>query len=158
MLNQFSLDQLAHKADCEDNLLALAILDKLDDEIQEAVELATEKNDADYHYEIFDAVQAVEWVVFEAEWYKVEETKLTKDKIIYMIKGLHEDSSHYNNHAKLWKYKGSDCWTLEVNAGQYGEQQDKDKFAAKGFKEAQEQATKKLVYWIKKGLQLNIDN
>lgn len=155
MLNHFSLDQLAHKADCEDNLLALAILDKLDDEIQEAVELATEKNDADYHYEIFDAVQAVEFLI-SAEWYKVEETKLTKDKIVYMMQGLHEDISPYNNQVKLWKYKGSDCWQLEVNAGQYGEQQDKDKFAAKGFKEAQEQATKKLVYWIKKGLELNV--
>lgn len=154
MLNQFSLDQLAHKATCEDNILALAILDKLDDEIQEAVELATEKNDADYHYEIWDAVNAVEFLI-NAEWYKVEETKLTKDRIIYMIEGLHEDTSPHNNQVKLWKYKGSGVWRLEVNAGQYGEQQDKDKFAAKGFKEAQEQATKKLVYWIKKGLELN---
>ena len=47
---------------------------------------------------------------------------------------------------------------MKVSAGQYGEQQDKDKFAAKGFKEAQEQATKKLVYWIKKGLELNVSN
>jgi len=158
MLNQFSLDQLAHKADCEDNLLALAILDKLDDEIQEAVELATEKNDADYHYEIFDAVNAVEWLCFDSYWYKLEETKQSKDKIVYMLHGLHEDTNCYNNQVKLWKYKGSDCWQLEVNAGQYGEQQDKDKFAAKGFKEAQEQATKKLVYWIKKGLELNVSN
>lgn len=157
MLGQFSLDQLAHKANCDDNLLALAILDKLDDEIQEAVELATEKNDADYHYEVFDAVNAVEFLI-SVEWYKVEETKQTKDRIIYMVQGLHEDTSCYNNQVKLWKYKGSDCWHLEVNAGQYGEQQDKDKFAAKGFKEAQEQATKKLVYWIKKGLELNVDN
>lgn len=158
MINLLSLDQLAHKANCEDNFLALAILDKLEDEIQEAVEKATEKNDADYSYEVFDAVQTVEWLVFEAEWYKVEETKQTKDRIIYMVKGLHEDTSPYNNQIKLWKYKGSDCWTLEVNAGQYGEQQEKDKFASKGFKEAQEQATKKLVYWIKKGLELNVSN
>lgn len=157
MLNLFSLDQLAHKADCEDNLLALAILDKLNDEIQEAVEQVTEKNDADYHYEIFDAVNAIEFLI-SVEWYKVEETKLTKDKIVYMVQGLHEDTSCYNNQVKLWKYKGSDCWHLEVNAGQYGEQQEKDKFAAKGFKEAQELATKKLVYWIKKGLELNVDN
>lgn len=155
MLNQFSLDQLAHKAYCEDNLLASAILDKLDDEIQEAVELATEKNDADYHYEIFDAVQAVEFLV-DCIWYKLDDTKQTKGRIIYMIETLHEDTSCYNNQVKLWKYKGSDCWHLEVNAGQYGEQQDKDKFAAKGFKQAQEQATKKLVYWIKKGLELNV--
>ena len=155
MLNQFSLNQLAHKANCDDNLLALAILDKLDDEIQEAVEQATEKNDADYSYEIFDAVQAVEFLI-DCTWYKLDDTKHTKDRIIYMIETLHEDTSCYNNQVKLWKYKGSDCWTIEVNAGQYGEQQEKDKFAAKGFKEAQEQATKKLVYWIKKGLELNV--
>jgi hypothetical protein len=157
MLNQFSLDQLAHKADCEGNLLALVILDKLDDEIQEAVEQATEKNDADYYYEIFDAVNAEEFLI-SAEWYKLDDIKQTKDRIIYMVQGLHEDTSCYNNQVKLWKYKGSDCWHLEVNAGQYGEQQDKDKFAAKGFKEAQELATKKLVYWIKKGLELNVSN
>ena len=156
MLSLLSLSQLEHKAVCEDNQLALAILDKMAQEVEQAVEDATTKNDADYSYEIFDAVQAVEWLVFEAEWEKVEETKSTKDKIVYMVKGLHEDTSPYNNQVKLWKYKGSDCWTLEVNAGQYGEQQDKDKFAAKGFKEAQEQATKKLVYWIKKGLELNV--
>jgi len=157
MIDLLNLDQLAHRAYCEDNLLALAILDKLDDEIQEAVELATEKNDADYHYEIFDAVQSVEWLIFEAEWVK-ETMDQEKDKIVYMIKGFYSETSCYNNQVKLWKYKGSDCWTLEVNAGQYGEQQDKDKFAAKGFKEAQEQATKKLVYWIKKGLELNVSN
>lgn len=155
MINLLSLDQLAHKADCEDNFLALAILDKLEDAIEEAVERATEKNDADYHYEIFDAVQAVEFLI-GCTWYKLDDTKQTKGQIIYMIETLHEDTSPYNNQVKLWKYKGSDCWTLEVNAGQYGEQQDKDKFAAKGFKEAQEQATKKLVYWIKKGLELNV--
>lgn len=155
MNSLLSLSQLEHKARIEDNELALIILDKMEEEIEEAVTLATEKNDADYHYEIFDAVQAVEFLV-DCIWYKVEETKETKDRIIYMCQGLHEDTSCYNNQVKLWKYKGSDCWHLEVNAGQYGEQQDKDKFAAKGFKEAQEQATKKLVYWIKKGLKLNV--
>ena len=155
MLNQFNLNQLAHKANCDDNLLALAILDKLDDEIEEAVEQATEKNDADYSYEIFDAVNAVEFLI-DCTWYKLDDTKHTKDRIIYMIETLHEDTSCYNNQVKLWKYKGSDCWHIEVNAGQYGEQQEKDKFAAKGFKEAQEQAKKKLVYWIKKGLELNV--
>jgi hypothetical protein len=155
MLKLLSLSQLEHKARIEDNELALIILGKMEEEIEEAVEQATTKNDADYHYEIFDAVQAVEFLV-DCIWYKVEETKETKDRIIYMCQGLHGDTSCYNNQVKLWKYKGSDCWHLEVNAGQYGEQQDKDKFAAKGFKEAQEQATKKLVYWIKKGLELNV--
>lgn len=156
MLNLLSLSQLEHKARIEDNSLALAILDKIEDEVEEAVTLATEKNDADYHYEIFDAVQAVEFLCFEAEWYKVEETKETKDKIIYMIEGLHEDTSPYNNQVKLWKHKGCDVWNLEANAGQYGEDQDKISFESKGFKDAQERATKKLVYWIKKGLELNI--
>ena len=155
MLNQFSLNQLAHKADCEDNLLALAILDKLDDEIQEAVELATEKNDADYSYEVFDAVQAVEFLI-DCIWYRLDESRLTKGRIIYMIETLHEDTSCYNNQVKLWKYKGSDCWHLEVNAGQYGEQQDKDRFSAKGFKEAQQVATKQIIMMIKKGLELNV--
>jgi len=157
MIDLLSLDQLAHRAYCEDNILALAVLDKLDEEVSNAVERATEKNDADYHYGTYDAVNAVEFLI-DCTWYRLDESRLTKDRIIYMIETLHEDTSCYNNQVKLWKYKGSDCWHLEVNAGQYGEQQDKDKFAAKGFKEAQQQATKKLVYWIKKGLELNVSN
>lgn len=156
MNHLLSLSQLEHKARIEDNELALIILDKMEEEIEEAVEQATTKNDAEYSYEIFDAVQTVEWLVFEAEWYKTEETKQTKDKIIYMLQGLHEDTSPYNNQVKLWKHKGCDVWHLEVNAGQYGEDQDHISFEAKGFKDAQERATKKLVYWIKKGLELNI--
>lgn len=155
MINQLSLSQLEHKARIENNDLALIILEKMGKELEEAIENALTTNDADYSYEVFDAVQAVEFLI-DCIWYKVEETKETKDRIIYMIETLHEDTSCYNNQVKLWKYKGSDCWTLEVSTGQYGEQQDKDKFAAKGFKEAQEQATKKLVYWIKKGLELNV--
>lgn len=156
MLSLLSLSQLEHKARIEDNELALVILDKMEEEIENAVEQATTKNDADYSYDVFDAVQTIEWLVFKAEWYKEEETKQTKDKIIYMLKGLHEDTSPYNNHVKLWKYKGSDVWNLEVNAGQYGEDQDKLEFDAKGFKDAQERATQQIVAWIKKGLELNI--
>ena len=155
MLNLFSLSQLEHKAYCDDNTLALAILDKLDDEIAEAVELATEKNDADYHYEISDAVNTIECLI-DADWYKVEETKATKDRIIYMIQGLHEDTSPYNNQVKLWKYKGSDVWRLEVNAGQYGEQQESIKFNAAGFKDAQNQAVQDILSMIKRGLELNV--
>ena len=103
MINLLNLDQLAHKACCEDNKLALVILDKLDDAIEEAVEQVTTKNDADYHYEISDAVNAIECLI-DAQWYKVGETKQTKDKIIYMIEGLHEDTNPYNNQIKLWKY------------------------------------------------------
>ena len=154
MINLLNLDQLAHKAHCEDNAVALAILDKLDAEIAEAVERATEKNDADYHYEIYDAVNAIECLL-DAQWYKVEETKQTKDQIVYMIQGLHEDTSPYNNQIKLWKYKGSDVWHMEVNAGQYGEQQESTKFNAAGFKEAQQLATKQIIMMIKKGLELN---
>ena len=155
MIDLLSLDQLAHRAYCEDNLLALAILDKLDDEIQEAVELATEKNDADYHYGVYDAVNAVEFLI-DCTWYKVEETKETKDRIIYMCQGLHEDTSPYNNQIVLSKYKGSDVWRLKVNAGQYGEEIEETKFNAAGFKEAQQVATKQIIMMIKKGLELNV--
>jgi len=155
MINLLSLSQLEHKAICEDNTLALAILDKLDDEVEQAVERATEKNDADYHYEISGAVNAIECLL-DAQWYKVEETQMTKDRIIYMIQGLHEDTSPYNNQIKLWKYKGSDVWRLEVNAGQYGEQQESIKFNAAGFKDAQKQAVQDILCMIKRGLELNV--
>ena len=154
MINQLSLSQLEHKARIENNNLALIILEKME-ELEEAVENALTTNDADYSYKVFDAVQAVEFLI-DCIWYKVEETKETKDKIIYMAQGLHEDTSPYNNQILLFKSKGSDVWRLKVNAGQYGENTEETKFEAKGFKEAQEQATKKLVYWIKKGLELNV--
>ena len=155
MINLLSLSQLEHKARIEDNELALIILSKLEEEIEDAVEQATTKNDADYHYEIWDAVNAVECLI-NAQWYKVEETKLTKDRIIYMIQGLHEDTSPHNNQVKLWKYKGSDVWRLEVNAGQYGEQQESIKFNAAGFKDAQKQAVQDILSMIKRGLELNV--
>ena len=154
MNSLLSLSQLEHKARIEDNELALIILSKLDEEIEDAVEVATTKNDADYHYEIYDAVNAVECLI-NAIWYKVEETKLTKDRIIYMVQGLHEDTSPHNNQVKLWKYKGSDVWRLEVNAGQYGEQIEEAKFNAAGFKEAQQTAVNQIILMIKKGLELN---
>lgn len=156
MINLLSLSQLEYKAYAEDNLLALAVLDKLDGEIENAVEEATTKNDANYSYDVFDAVQAVEWLCFEAEWYKAEETKQTKDCIIYMLKGLHEDTSPYNNHVVLSKPKGCDKWTLKADSGEYGEDREVLAFVAKGFKEAQERAVKQLVQWIKKGMQLNV--
>lgn len=154
MLHLLSLDQLAHKAACDNNVLALAILDKLDEEVEEAVERATSTNDADYSYEIYDAVNTIQFLL-AAEWYKVEETRRTKDQIVYMIQHLHEDTSPYNNQVKLWKYKGSDVWRLEVNAGQYGEQQESAKFSAAGFKDAQRQAVDDVISMIKTGLELN---
>jgi len=150
-----SLSQLEHDAVVNDNNCALAILSKLDKEVERAIENAITKNDADYNYEIYDAVNAIEYLI-DATWYKVEESKQAKDRIIYMIDGLHEDTSPYNNQTKLWKYKGSDVWQLEVNAGQYGEQTESSKFRAAGFKEAQQVATKQVILFIKKGLQLNI--
>ena len=155
MINQLSLSQLEHKARIENNDLALIILEKMEEELEEAVENALTTNDADYHYEIFDAVQAVEFLI-DCIWYRLDESRLTKDRIIYMIETLHEDTSCYNNQVKLWKYKGSDCWHLEVSAGQYGEDTEDVKFEAKGFKEAQQVATKQIIMMIKKGLELNV--
>lgn len=155
MNHLLNLSQLEHKARIEDNELALVILDKMEEEIKNAVEQATTKNDADYHYEIYDAVNAIQFLL-EANWYKVEETKVTKDRIIYMIENLHEDTSPYNNQVKLWKYKGSDVWRLEVNAGQYGEQIENLKFNAAGFKDAQRQAVNDIIGLIKAGLELNV--
>ena len=155
MINQLSLSQLEHKARIENNDLALIILEKMEEELEEAVENALTTNDADYSYEVFDAVQAVEFLI-DCIWYKVEETKEMKDKIIYMCNGLHEDTSPYNNQIVLSKYKGSDVWRLNVNAGQYGEDTEETKFEAKGFKEAQQVATKQIIMMIKNGLELNV--
>lgn len=82
---------------------------------------------------MFDAVQAVEFLI-DCIWYKVEETKQTNDLIIYMLKGLHQDTNPYNNHVVLSKPKGHDRWTLEVNSGELGEVEDCTNFTAKGFK------------------------
>lgn len=158
MINQLSLSQLEHKARIENNNLALIILEKMEEELEESVDDALQSlqgNDADYSYGVFDAVQAVEFLI-DCIWYKVEETKETKDKIIYMAQGLHEDTSPYNNQLVLSKYKGSDVWRLKVNAGQYGEDTEETKFEAKGFKEAQQVATKQIIMMIKKGLELNV--
>ena len=119
MINLLSLSQLEHKARIENNNLALIILEKMEEELEEAVENTLTTNDADYSYEVFDAVQAVEFLI-DCIWYKVEETKETKDKIIYMAQGLHEDTSPYNNKILLLKSKVDDVWCLKVYAGQYG--------------------------------------
>lgn len=155
MIKHLSLSQLEHKARIENNDLALIILEKMEEELEEAVENALTTNDADYSYEVFDAVQAVEFLI-DCTWYKVEETKQTKNKIIYMIETLHEDTNPYNNQIVLSKYKGSDVWRLNVCAGQYGEDTREINFEAKGFKEAQQVATKQLIMMIKKGLELNV--
>lgn len=153
MINLLSLDQLAHKARYEDNALALAILDKLDDEIGQAVERATERNDADYSYKVRDAINAVQFLL-AAEWHKVE-TRQT-DRIIYQIKHLHKDTSPYNNHIELFKYRGSDCWRLKVCGGEHGEQIKEIKFSAAGFKAAQNQAVQDIISLIGNGLELHV--
>jgi hypothetical protein len=155
MINQLSISQLEHKARIENNGLALIILEKMEEELEEAVENALTTNDADYSYDVFDAVQAVEFLI-DCTWYKLDDTKQTKDKIIYMIETLHEDTSCYSNQVQLWKYKGCDSWTVEVKAGQYGESIERAKFEAKGFKEAQGLAVRQVIQWIRKGTELNV--
>ena len=149
-MTSYSLSQLEHAAICADNLLALAILDKIEDEVNEAIE-ATIPNDADYSYKVWDAVQAVEFVI-DAIWYKQED----KETICYLMHGLHEDTSPYNNHVIISKWKGSDSWKIKACGGQYGEDLREGKYAAKGFKDAQQQAAKMLVQWIKQGFELNV--
>lgn len=71
MLNLLSLSQLEHKASCDDNALALAILAQLDEAVETAVEKATSTDDADYSYRVWDAINAVQFLL-DAEWHKVE--------------------------------------------------------------------------------------
>lgn len=151
MINQLSLSQLEHKAYAEDNQVALAIFAKIEDEVSEAVERATSTDDADYSYTIYDAVNTIQELL-KAEWVKEE----TKDTISYLIKGLHEDTSCYNNHLVITRYKASEEWKLEVKAGQYGEEYNTEKFLAKGFKEAQNKAVESTIKMIKRGLELNV--
>ena len=156
MLPLLSLSQLEHKARTEDNTLALTIIEKIEQEVQEAVETALDGgNDADYSYKVYDAINAVQFLL-AAEWSKVEETKQTRDVIIYRPQGLHEDTSPYNNHIELSKYKGSDVWRLKVCAGQYGEDVASLKFNAAGFKDAQKQAVQDTISLIGKGTELNV--
>lgn len=151
MINQLSLSQLEHKAYAEGNQVALAILSKLDEEVDEAVEQATTVNDADYSYTVYDAVNTIQELL-KAEWIKED----TKDTISYLIKGLNEDTSCYNNHLVISRYKSSEEWKLDVKAGQYGEEYNTEKFLAKGFKEAQTKAVELTIKMIKRGLELNV--
>lgn len=153
MLNLLSLSQLEHKASCDDNALALAILAQLDEAVETAVEKATSTDDADYSYKVWDAINAVQFLL-AAEWHKVETSQT--DRIIYQIKHLHEDTSPFNNHIELFKYKGGDCWRLKVCGGEHGEQIEEVKFSAAGFKAAQTQAVQDIISLIGKGLELNV--
>lgn len=161
MLNLLSLSQLEHKARIEDNSLALAILEKLDDEVNEAVEDAVDSltpNDADYSYKIYDAVQAVEWALTRtlqgntSDWYRTDDSNIVE----YVTGSLHKDCNPYNNHVSLTRHKGSEQWLLTVNSGQYGECVDTQKIIARGFKEAQDKAGKEIARMIGRGVELNI--
>ena len=149
----YSLDKLEHITYTEDNALALAIYGRIEREVEGDVEKALSVG-YDYSYQIWDAVNTVQELL-RADWYKVEETKHNKDRIIYMIQGLHEDTSPYNNQVVLSKPKGSDNWTVTVNAGQYGEEVEECSFSSSGFKVAQEKAVTRLIDKIKMGLELN---
>ena len=155
MLNLLSLSQLEHKARCDDNALALAIIDKLDDEIEDAKQAYIDSvtpNDGDYSYTIQDAVVATEFLLSSPTWYKSDNNQ----RIEYLIEGLHEDTSPYNNHLILFREKASDLWTVRVNGGQYGEDVKEHSFPASGFKKAQDAAAHLVVRWISQGLELNI--
>lgn len=149
-----NLSQLEHAARTDDNALALELLNRIEDEISEAVTQATAVNDADYSYTVRDAVNAIECLL-TAKWFKVEESRLTKDKIIYQF-GLHEDTNPYNNHVEIFKFKGLDVWHIRAQGGEYGESTLCEKFHANGFKDAQKKATDMLISAIKNGFELNI--
>lgn len=150
-----NLSQLEHASKVEDNILALAIIDQLDAEVEKAKEQILEEvngKDSDYTYKIWDAVVATEFILSDATWYRSGNT----DIVEYLIQGLHEDTSPHNNHLKIYRNKGSDSWTVVVNAGQYGEDVKEQKFMAEGFKKAQQAASRIVVKWISQGLELNV--
>lgn len=150
-----NLSQLEHAASVENNILALAIIDQLDAEIEEAKEQIIESltpNDADYSYKIYDAVLATDFLLDGATWCRSD----SPDIVEYLVEGLHEDTSPYNNHLKIYRNKGSDNWTVVVNAGQYGEDVKEQSFVAEGFKKAQQAASRIVVKWISQGLELNV--
>ena len=62
MINQLSLSQLEHKARIENNDLALIILEKMEEELEEAVENALTTNDADYSYDVFEFWKVVHFI------------------------------------------------------------------------------------------------
>lgn len=150
-----SLSQLEHAANVENNILALAIIDQLDAEVESAREEVLDQingKDSDYSYRIWDAVVATEFILSEATWYRSHNPEIVE----YLIQGLHEDTSPHNNHLKIYRNKGSDNWTVVVNAGQYGEDVEEQKFMAEGFKKAQQAAARIVVKWISQGLELNV--
>lgn len=150
----YTLGQLEHMAYCEDNHLALAIYQKGQEEKEEAVEKALEpKCDSEYSYEISDAVNTIQYLL-SCKWDKEENG--CKDEIVYILPAIQEDTSPYQNNVKLWRYKGSNSWRLEVNHGEYGEEKMVLKIHARGFRDAQTQAVEDMISAIKGGMELNV--
>lgn len=152
--NLYNLNQLAHQADIEDNKLAQAICNKVEEAIEQAVERATSVNDDEYSYTIHDAVETIEFLLYEAEWKRTETRQ--SDKVVYMVEGLQSEYHRNNNQLKLWRHTGGSVWYLEWNAGEYGEDDGKMKvYDGQGFKKAQEAAVKALVAIIRDGAEIN---
>lgn len=150
-----SLSDLEREAYVTDNKLAVAIHDAYEKEMAKEIEKALAGNDADYSYRIFDAVYAVEFLMFSAEWEKQDILGM-EDKIVYRVSGIHEDTNPYHNDIILFRSKVSDYWTIEAHGGEYGEDVKEESFYAKGYKDAQYKATKRLISMIKNGLELNL--
>lgn len=146
---------LEREAYTTDNKLALAIFQRHEEIVEMEIERALTKNDADYSYDIFDAVHAVEYLMFSAEWEKQDILGM-EDKIVYRVSGIHEDRHPHHNDIILFRSKGSDYWTIEAHGGEYGEDVKEESFYAKGYKDAQDKATKRLISMIKMGLELNL--
>lgn len=149
-----NLDQLTHQADIEDNKLAQAICDKVEEAIEQAVEKATSVNDDEYSYTIHDAVETIEFLLHEAEWQRKETRQ--SDKVVYMIEGFRSEYHRNNNQLTLWRHTGGSVWYLEWCAGEYGEDEGKVKvYDGQGFKKAQEAAVKALIAIIRDGAEIN---
>ena len=145
--DKLPIEELENFAYIEDNKLALSIYNK----IPEAIEEYNRKNDADYNYEIYDAVRAVRWLYEEIEWVKYED----KERIRYVA--VNEDFHPYQNHVEVRKERGSINWVVEGHFGEYGEDVEvqviKD---AKGFKDAQTKAVAVVALWIQQGSELSV--
>ena len=145
--DKLPIEELENVAYLENNKLALSIYNK----IPEAIEEYNRKNDADYNYESFDAVNAVRWLYEEIEWVKYED----KERIRYVA--INEDFHPYNNHVEVRKERGSNSWIVEAHFGEYGEHVEVERIkGAKGFKDAQTKAVSQVALWIQQGGELSV--
>lgn len=144
MLNQYnnlSLNELETRAYSENNLLALAIYDELESEVQNAVSEATTPDDDDYT--AADRVEAVEYLLTEAVWLKNESG--------YYVQGFHEDTHPNHHHITITK-RGS-AWQIEIHCDGYGETVYGETVSG-NFKKAQTEAIKAAIRLLKKGHEL----